>query len=92
MISLKVNFTSLVRTRDYTPNGYIVPAEFGFHFLPRMKNVQKRTKSHLNEISLTNNEFCKRQIRLRQPPISWNFFLFFDFLQQGSKSKRNSKL
>ena len=26
---------------DYTPNGYIVPAEFGILFLPRMKNVLK---------------------------------------------------
>ena len=39
---------------------YIVPAEFGVHFLPRVKNVQKQTKLHLNEIGLTNNEFCKK--------------------------------
>ena len=31
-----------------TPNGYIVPAKFGVHFLPCMKNVPKRTKMHLN--------------------------------------------
>ena len=41
----------------YTPNGYIVPAEFGVHFLSRMKNVPKGTQLHLNEIGLTNNEF-----------------------------------
>ena len=46
----------------YTPNGYIVPAEFGVHFLPRMKNIPKQAKLHLNEIGLTNIEFCKRQI------------------------------
>ena len=44
----------------YTPNGYIVPAEFGVNFLPRMKNIPKQTKLHLNEIDLTNFEFCKR--------------------------------
>ena len=44
------------------PNGYIVPAEFGVHFLPRMKNIPKQTKLHLNGIGLTNIEFCKRQI------------------------------
>ena len=52
---------SIVNTY-YTPNGYIVPAEFGVHFLPRMKNIPKQTKLHLNEIRLTNIEFCKRQI------------------------------
>ena len=46
----------------YTPNGYIVPAAFGVHFLPRMKNIPKQTKLHLNEIGLTNIEFCKRRI------------------------------
>ena len=46
----------------YTPNGYIVPAEFGIHFFPRLKNVQKQAKLHLNEIGLTNNEFCKKQL------------------------------
>ena len=46
----------------YTPNGYIVPAEFGFHFLPRMKNIPKQTKLHLKEIGLTNIEFCRKQI------------------------------
>ena len=38
---------------SYTPNGYIVPAKFGVHFLPVTKNVPKRTKLHLNEIGLT---------------------------------------
>ena len=55
----------LISKSDYTPNGYIVPAEFGVHFLPRMKNIQKKKKKkklHLNEIGLTNIEFCKRQI------------------------------
>ena len=47
---------------NYTPIGYIVPAEFGVHFLPLMKNIPKQTKLHLNEIGLTNIEFCKRQI------------------------------
>ena len=71
----------------YTPNGYIVPAKFGFYFLPLAKNVPKRTQLHLNEISLTNTEFCESQ--LRQPPLLENS-LFFDFLQQGSKINRNS--
>ena len=54
----------------YTPNRYIVPAKFGVHFLPLAKNVPKRTKMHLNEIGLTNTEFCKIQSQMRQPPIS----------------------
>ena len=40
---------------DYTPNGYIVPGEFGVHFLPCMKNVAKGTKLHLNKTGLTMN-------------------------------------
>ena len=55
---------------DASPNGYTVPAKFGAHFLPCMKNDQKRTKMHLNEVGLTSAEFCKIQIQLRQPPIS----------------------
>ena len=47
---------------SYTPNGYIVPAEFCVNFLPRMKNIPKQTKLHLNEIGLTKIEFCKRKI------------------------------
>ena len=43
---------------------------FGVHFLPRMKNVPKLTKMHLNEVGSTNTEFCKSPIQLRQPPIS----------------------
>ena len=35
------------------PIGYIVPAKFGVHFFPRVKNAPKRTKLHLNEIGLT---------------------------------------
>ena len=54
----------------YTPNGYTVPAKFGAHFLPCMKNNQKRTQMHLNEVGLTSTEFSKIQIQLRQPPIS----------------------
>ena len=42
-----------------------MPAKFGVHFLPRMINVPKRTKMHLNETSLTNTEICKSQIQLR---------------------------
>ena len=48
-----------------------MPAEFGVHFLPCMKNVPKRTIMHLNEVGLTNTEICKSPIQLRQPPISW---------------------
>ena len=55
---------------DYTQKGYTVPAKFGAHFLPCMKNDQKRTKMCLNEVGLTSTEFCKIQIQLRQPPIS----------------------
>ena len=66
---------------SYTPNGYIVPANFGVHFLHRMKNVPKRTKLHLNEIDLTNTEFCKSNAIV----VASNL----DFLQHGSKRKRN---
>ena len=55
---------------DYTPNGYIVPAELCVHFLHCMKNVPKRTKMYLDESGLTNTELCKSQIQLRQLPIS----------------------
>ena len=67
-----VNFNGLMNTSiyDYTPNGYTVPAKFGAHFLTCMKNDQKRTKIHLNNVGLTSTEFCKIQIQLRQPPIS----------------------
>ena len=54
----------------YTPNGYTVPAKFGTHFLPCMKNDQKRKQMHLKEVGLTSTEFSKIQIQLRQPPIS----------------------
>ena len=46
----------------YTPNGYIVPAKFGVHFLPLSKKVPKRTQLHLNEIGLNNTEFCKIKV------------------------------
>ena len=49
----------IVLKRDYTPNGYSVPAKFGTHFLPCMKNDQKRIKMHLNEVGFTSTEFCK---------------------------------
>ena len=48
-----------------------MPAEFGVHFLPCMKNVPKRMKMPLNEVGLTNTDICKSPIKLRQPPISW---------------------
>ena len=67
-----------------------MPAIFGVCFLPLTKNVPKRKKLHLNEIGLTNTEFCKSQSQLRQPPISLENSLFFDFLQHGSKIKCNS--
>ena len=70
-------FCPRIEESIYTPNGYIVPVEFGVHFLPCVKNVPKRTELQLNEIGLTNNEFCKRQIRLRQPPIFWKNCRFF---------------
>ena len=52
------NLTEVV-AGPYTPNGYTVPAKFGAHFLPCMKNDQKRTKMHLNEVGFTSTEFCK---------------------------------
>ena len=67
----------------YTPNGYIVPAKFGDHFLPLTKTVPKRTKLHLNEIGLTNTEFCKSQSQLRLPPISWKIRYFPTFCNMG---------
>ena len=67
----------------YTPNGYIVPAKFDVHFLPLTKNVNKRTKLHLNEIGLNNTEFYKSQSQLRQPPISWKIRYFSTFCNTG---------
>ena len=67
----------------YTPNGYIVPAKFALQFLPRMKNVPKRTQLYLNEIGLTNTEIFKSQIQLRQPPISWKMCSFTAFCNTG---------
>ena len=60
-----------------------MPAEFGVHFLPYMKNVPKRTKMHLNEVGLTNTEICKNLIQLRQPPISWKISSFSLFCNTG---------
>ena len=60
-----------------------MPAEFGVHFLPCMKNVPKQTKMHLNEVGLTNTEICKRPIQLRQPPISWKISSFSAFCNAG---------
>ena len=77
---------------NYTPNRYIVPAEFGVHFRPRLKNVQKRAKLHLNEIGLTNNEFCKIKLRLRQPPISWKICYFSSFCDTGVRVNVTGKL
>ena len=74
------------------PNGYIVPAEFGVHFLPRMKDVPKQTKLHLNEIGLTNNELCKRKIQLRQPPVSWTKCYFSTFCYMGVRVNVTAKL
>ena len=74
----------------YTPNGYIVPAEFGVHLLPRMKNIPKQTKLHVNEIGLTNIEFCKKTNLIEAASNLLENVLFFDYLQHGSKSKRNS--
>ena len=60
-----------------------MPAKFGFHFLPLTKYVPKRTKLHLNEISLTNTEFCISQSQTRQPPISWKIRYFSTFCNTG---------
>ena len=76
-------FTVIHVIRAYTPNGYIVPAEFGVHFLHRMKNVPKRTKMYLEESGLTNTELCKSQIQLGQPPISWKIYSFSAFCNMG---------
>ena len=80
---LYVQLNKSARKQYYTPNGYIVPAKFGVHFLPLTKNVPKRTKLHLNEIRLTNTEFCKSQSQLRQPPISWKIRYFSTFCDTG---------
>ena len=71
------------RYSPYTPNGYLVPAEFDVHFHPYMKNVTKRTKMHLNEVGLTNTEICKSPIQSRQPPISWKMSSFSAFCNTG---------
>ena len=78
--------------QDYTPDGYIVPAKFGVHFLPLTKNVPKRTKLHLNEIGLTNTEFCKSQSQLRQPPISWKIRYFSTFCNTGVRLNATAML
>ena len=67
----------------FTPNGYTVPVEFCVDFLPRMKNVLKCTKMHLNDTGLTETEFCKSQVQLRQPPISWKICCFSAFYNTG---------
>ena len=76
----------------YTPNGYIMPAEFDVHFLPHIKMFQNRTALHLIEIGLTNKEFCKRQIRLRQPPMSWKMCYFSTFCNAGVRVNVTDKL
>ena len=58
-----LNFSQ--RMENYTPIGYLVPAEFGVHFLPCMKNVPKRTKMHLNEVNLTKKSNRKAMNRNR---------------------------
>ena len=63
--------------KHYTPNVYLVPAEFGVRSLPCLKDIPKRTKMHLNEVGLTNTEICNCPIQLRQPPISWKISSFF---------------
>ena len=55
-------FVVVIIYMTYTSNGYIVPAKFAFQFLPRMKNVPKRTKLYLNEIGLTNTDIFKSEI------------------------------
>ena len=73
----------MLTIESYTPNGYIVPAEFGVHFLPCMKKIPKRTKMHLNEIGLTNTEIRQSQIQLRQPPISCKICCFSAICNTG---------
>ena len=66
------NTTLLYSRRIYA----VVPVKICVYFLPRMKNVPKPTKMHLNEVGLTETVFCKSHIQLRQPPISWKFCCF----------------
>ena len=78
----------------YTPNGYIVPSNFGVHFLPCMKNVPSRTKTHLNKIDLTNTEFCTSQIQLliSEPAIPWEFSYFSTFSNTGVRVNETARL
>ena len=80
---LRLKITLGITKRSYTPNEYLVPAEFGVHFLPGKKNVPKRTKMHLSEVGLTYTEICKSPIQLRQPPISWKISSFSAFCNTG---------
>ena len=89
---LKLIYPPNTIKKTTTPNGYIVPAEFGDHFLPRMKNIPKQTKLHLNEIGSTNIEFCIIQIRLRQPPISWEICYFSTICNTGVRVNVTAKL
>ena len=78
LVMIRMRFAAHYRGYHlWSCQNYIVPAEFGVQFLPRMKNVPKRTEMHLNDISLTNNEICQSQIQLKQPPISWKICCFF---------------
>ena len=75
--------TNVTKHIGYTSKGYTVPVEFCVDFLPRMNNVKKCTKMHLNEIGLTETAFCKSKVQLRQPPISWNISSYSAFYNRG---------
>ena len=48
-----------------------------------MKNVPKPRNMHLNELGLAKTEFCEYRIQLRQPSITWIFFLFLAVCNSG---------
>ena len=64
--------------------------EFWRSFYSSRENVPKRTKLHLNVIFLTNTGFCKSNSIVAASNLLENL-LFFDFLQHGTKRKRNSQ-
>ena len=49
----------LVDTDNNTPNRYIVPMEFRFHFIARISVFSRHTKMHLNGMPLIGTEFFK---------------------------------
>ena len=69
-----------------------MPAEFGIHFLPHMKNIPKQTKLHLNEIGLTNIEFYQKTNLIEAASNLLKFAIFRLFANTGVRVNVTAKL